>query len=332
MEDEQGRSVVGVALEEVDPTWIGVDVQTSATPALLGWCVVALTDLVPDPGTVRLVVTGDFLASVKDRITEPLERDFFDLRRNDGLVAAKTMRRPDGRIDVLVPAWWFAIAPDATADQQKSLEFHARRTLVHEARYVAMSQTGEDDPRFDAEPFARRTLLVTANQVIGEYRAESGVGAELRVGSASWDPIAILTSLRRGLARVVAEYQEHLDIPRLSRETWREASTAWKTLSYCAVELAEPGGGFGEPPESVTSHGLWRAMVGDHWPRFLEILGPVPSGATRVGPGVLEPAIERLAIELEAWLETLGFRFRDVQGGAFEFSIVKWDLLGEDAT
>ena len=286
----------------------------------------------PDPGTARLVVTGDFLASVKDRIDDPLERDFFDLRRNDGLVAAKTMRRLDGRIVVLVPAWWFAIAPDASADHHKSRELHVKRTLVHEARHVAMIQTGEDDRRFDAEPFARRALLMTADQVIGEYRAESGVGAELRVGSPPWDPIAILTSLRCELARVVTEYQAHPDTPRLSRETWRETSTAWKTLSYCAVELAESGGGFGELPESVTSHALWRAMVGGHWPRFLEILGPVPSGATRVGPGVLQTAIERLAIELEAWLETLGFRFRDVPGGGFEFSIVKLELFGEEGS
>jgi hypothetical protein len=80
-------------------------------------------------------------------------------------------------------------------------------------------------------------------------------------------------------------------------------------------------------PDSVTTHPLWPRMVGPHWSRFVQILVSMPSGTERVEHTPLAQAIADLASELQVWLEMLGLRWRDVEDGSFEFSIVKWDLL-----
>ena len=326
MEDEQERPHVGLGLEWVDLKQIGVDLETDTFPDLMIWCASALTALAPDPGTVRLVVTGDFVRSAKDRMADFVKRDEFDLVRNGGVVGAKTLTLADGRIDVLFPAWWFVT--DGTTDEERAaLEQLAKRTLVHEAQHVSMTQSGEEFEPPDGEPWARTNFLAIAGQVLDEYRAEAGVGTELRAGEERWEPITILTTLRENNARIVDEYQVHRDVGRLSYEIGTEVHTAWKLLAYVVAAGLNADRDCASLPGALTTHPMWVRMVGPHWSRFVEILTSMPSGTERVERPRHALAVTELAVELAAWLETLGYRWRDLEGGNSEFLIVKWDLL-----
>ena len=87
----------GLTLEAVAPELIGVDVTSGRVPPLMRWCLSALKEIAPDPGRVRMVVTGDFVASVRDRL-EGLGH-LYDLTRGSGFVGGKTIDRKSTRLN-----------------------------------------------------------------------------------------------------------------------------------------------------------------------------------------------------------------------------------------
>lgn len=210
MNSTSNQQAVSIILELVGPASLGLDPEKPAASELMSWCAMALGILSLDVSTVRLVVTGDLIESVKQRSTSEHQQQNYDTRRNSGIVAAKTMSLGDGRVDVLVPAWWFSI--EVTDDQKDDCERLAKRTTVHEAQHVAMAQAGEADGDYAGEPWARHNFLNIADQVIGEYRAETAVGPALRGADDVWDEIDVLVTLKEHLRRIVDEYQVHLDV------------------------------------------------------------------------------------------------------------------------
>lgn len=311
---------VALVLEDVDPVALGVDAHAQQTPELINFCRAILAAMAVEPDAVRLVITGNFVESVKRRLPEGDYRDNFDEIRGAGTVGAKTMVVAD-EIHVVFPAWLFLPSPDENAD------LTARRTAVHEAQHVAMEQHGEDEGDFPNEPWARRNLLTIAHQVIVEYRAELGVTEALRRDFETTLNTATPLALRDDLVRIDDAYQQSLDIAQLAYEVVQQAQHFWKALAYIAAarRVLNVSG-----PLAVGSDQdeLWEQMGAEHWERFEGTLSLVPSAHTRISSQDMSRVTDDLADTLTSWLESLGFTFKDTEDGLNSiFNIVSRHLL-----
>ena len=315
-----------IGIEHVPLDLLGMNPDQPVAPELMSWCVAVIRAFAPNPDGVRLVVTGDFVTSVRSRSVTEHQQQNYNVARNAGEVGAKTMTLADDTIDVIVPAWWFLPDPDAEIVAGRTAL--AKRTTAHEAFHVAMNQAGETETDYSSEGFVRHTLLSVADAVMEEYRAEVSLAEDLRVTpEARWDPLDIVTHLRDALKRIAAvEYQEHLDVERLIADVGVECLHAWQLFAYIAAGQTESDGTVSELGDEVTTNALWAWMVEPHWARFTEILAKFPPGLIRTPRADLEPHVHQLADELHRWLETLGFRWRQV-GPDSEVRIVHWTFV-----
>jgi len=317
-----------LVLEWVSPENLGIDSDSGTVPPLLYASLSTIGRAALRATEVRLVLTGDFVASVRERIPEGPFRDAYDTTRGDGIVAGKTMDREDGTIDVVLPAWMFVALDDS--DDEADRAPLVLRTVAHEAQHVAMDQAGEAEGAgySDEKRWARRNFLAMADQVVGEYRAEVALKRDVRT-AASWNPVDILGRLRADLRRIaLVDYQEHLDVRRLCQDASEQAHIAWKQLAYVAAAQRDDQGAFDDLSGDVVGDSLWQRMAASHWSRFTEVLAAVPPGSQRVDRATLEPRIGELATELQTWLVDFGFSWTDEDdAGNSTFRIVGWDLL-----
>lgn len=322
-EPETPKVDAPITIEYVPLDLIGMDADEPVAPELMAWCSAVVRAFAPNPDGVRLVVTGDLVTSVRERSVTEHQQQNYDVARNAGTVGAKTMARPDGTIDVIIPAWWFD--PDDSEGMVAGRTSLAKRTTAHEAFHVAMSQAQESSADYADVPFVRANLLYVADAVMEEYRAEVSLADDLRhAPEGAWEPLEIVTHLRGAIRRIACvEYQEHLDVGRLSTDVGVECLHAWQFLAYVAAAQTRSDGTLAPLPDDVTGDPLWTWMVEPHWPAFTSILAKFPPGAVRTPRVDLEPVIEELADELHDWLETLGFRWRQV-GDDSTFHVVHW--------
>ena len=316
---------LAVAIEYADPALLGVDAANGSFPELIQTCGEVLLACGADPVRTRLVITGDFVQSVRDRGEPDSEyHQNYDTRRNDGVVVGKTIDRDDNTVDVLLQGGLFLV--DGEDDQLAFQTETAIRTLVHEAQHVVTRQNGEDGSTFEESEWARRNFLTAADEVIEEYRAER-VATRL-VGPGGWNTAGLVGTARtwlNDLQRIaLEEYQQHLDTRRLSYDILQETHTVWKLLAYVAAELAE---GDASLPDAVAEDALWVRMVQPYWDEFTELLGAVPDAHSRVNRVRLDEHAASIADLFEQWLLSLGFEFADTPEGS-AFWIRDFGLLG----
>lgn len=312
-----------LAVEHVPLELLGMDPAKLVGTELMGLCAAIVRAFAPNPDGVRLVITGDFVSSVRARSVTEHQQQNYDVARNAGEVGGKTMTLPDGTIDVLLPVYLFLADPDEEIVAGRTVI--ATRTVTHEAFHVAMNQAGETVTDYASEPFVRGNLLYIADSVMEEYRAEVSLANNLRTApEGSWEPLQIVTHLRDALRRIACvEYQAHLDVGRLCTEIGVECMHAWQLLAYIAAAHTQSDGAVAALPDTVTSDPLWVWMVEPHWSAFTGVLSTFPPALVRTSRTDLEPLVSELADKLHAWLETLGFRWRQV-GDDSEFLIVHW--------
>lgn len=311
------------AIEYVPLELLGMSPDVPVGTELMSSCAAIIRAFAPNPDGVRLVITGDFVSSARTRSVTEHQQQNYDVARNAGTVGGKTMRLADGTIDVLLPAYLFAPDPDERILAGRRII--ATRTATHEAFHVAMDQAGETVTDYTREPSVRANLLYIADSVMEEYRAEVSLAYDLRrAPECAWEPLEIVTHLRDALRRVASvEYQAHLDVGRLCTDIGVECLHAWQLLAYIAAAQTQEEGSVAALPDEVTSDPLWVWMVEPHWSAFSSILSRIPPALVRTPRADLEPLVAQLADELHEWLETLGFRWRQVGVGS-EFLVVHW--------
>ena len=310
-------------VEYVPLELLGMNPDEPVGTELMTLCAAIVRAFAPNPDGVRLVITGDFVSSVRARSVTEHQQQNYDVARNAGEVGGKTMRLPDGTIDVLLPAYLFA--PDPDEEILAGRRIIATRTVTHEAFHVAMNQAGETVTDYTSEPFVRGNLLYIADAVMEEYRAEVSLAENLRTApEGAWEPLKIVTHLRDALRRIACvEYQAHLDVGHLCTDIGVECLHAWQLLAYIAAAQTQDDGTVAALPDKVTGNPLWVWMVEPHWSAFTSILSKIPPALVRTSRADLEPLVGQLADELHEWLETLGFRWRQV-GVDTEFLVVHW--------
>lgn len=313
-----------VLLEGCEWPDIGVAPESDKLPELVAWCMAAVGLIAVDSDRVRLVITGDFVQSVRDRTLSEYYRENYDTERSTGTVGGKTMTLADGSVDVLLHASGFR-RPESEDDRAEREEL-IRRTTVHEANHVAMEQAGEGALSYNTQTWARQNILGSADSVISEYRAELGVAEFAPFPYQGWDFLEILQDFQIRLKSVDEAYQESLDVGALSMSVGTQATIVWRVFAYLAAYLRKAEGGFNDLPSEWTDEPIWQRIVGNHWATFTAILEPIPSGSHRIERSELDRSIDALASELQAWLATIGFSFVDTAEGP-RFNILSRGLL-----
>ena len=318
----QSKEIPTLALEHVDAGFIGVDPAAGTIPGAMSRCLEVLTRIAVDPGKVRLVVTGDFVGSVRERVDDGPASDDFNLKRGSGMVAGKTMPRDDGSIDVLLPWWFFSLKLEG--EHQVSADYLAVRTATHEAQHVAMRQNGQSFVAPAESSWRERNFTNAADSILDEYRAELGVAQLYDNEDSPWAPIDVLSALSRGIAVAVASYQEHLEVDRLAFELGSVCVVAWKAFAYmAAIDVHSPEK---SPVASDVQHDpLWIRMGATSWPHFRAALASAPSGVEVMTEDAVATQVTNLAHTLAAWLIELGFTWTDT-----EFKIASWYFTDRD--
>ena len=328
--------------EAVDFEYIGMNSGNPQPTELMIFCCAMLGTAAPDPEKVCFVVTGDFEESVKQRLPEGEYRDSFDTQRGAGMVAAKTLKVSD-EIHVVFPQWMFVdteaalriLEPEEAAkiaSTEAERAQHVRRTAFHEAQHVAIAQRGEDTVDLDGLGWASKNFVSVAAQIIEEYRAELAVPRELREEHELVFPVDALEHLRADLTRITTvEYQQHLDVGKLSYDVVQQTHHVWKVLAYLVAARRV----FGIVPSTaipadVQRKEAWRLMAAPLWERFEALLSEIPPGQISVSPKALHRCAIELADLLSEWVRLLGFRWDDIGDPAdqnSQFSIESWGLF-----
>ncbi|KQR25795.1 hypothetical protein ASF76_00360 [Microbacterium sp. Leaf151] len=270
-----------------------------------------------------LVVTGDFDASVRDRLPHEV-RAHWTSTRGDGDVGAKVMAVGD-EMHVLMHEYYFEPQPDPSFDYEQRNKM-IQRLARHESRHVTMEQAGEaGGPTIDRDGEARRRFLHIADAVISEYRAELDVPLQYDVPFSRFDPKDVATWLRDAITQVVTvEYQRHLDVERLAYSIAQMLEIAVKQLAPIAAKRALSGEAVGAPFDASTSASKdWMEMVAPSWSDFENALRAVPPSRDRVAAEQLARLTQQLADVLNEWLRRLGFEWNDTD---HTFLIKAWDL------
>ena len=326
--------LVAYAFEAVNPVLLGMDEETwiPTQQVNLARAILALTAV--DMTKVVLVVTGDMVASTRERL-EPHLRDAFSDERGAGTLGGKTMNVGD-EVHVLMP-FWFYVDADAAASMQPGEEADefsantegrvalARRIIVHEAQHVRMTQKGEAGVDLSGTDRARRDFLFLAHDVLDEYRAELGVAADFREAFEYEVAAETLPAFREGLKRAVRENQRHRNVETLMDAVLAQAQHAWKALANVAAARR-----VGAVTEPLSASGTdWDELAAPYWDRLEELLGMTPPPAEQFTPEAQRPLMEALADLLDEWLRGLGFLWRDIDGGRnAEFKITSRHISG----
>jgi hypothetical protein len=280
-----------------------VDPATGRVPDLLAWCVGTLANIVPDPSAVSLVITGDFVGSVRSRFPDDPSVEGFNLTRGTGMVAAKTMERSDGTIDVLMHAGYFAAGLDQ--EQQVAAAQIVPRTLVHEAAHVCTLQNKETYEH-SGPPGRDGDLASLGYAILDEYRAELSVPLELREGELPLDFLLTLDTLAEALGQAVADYQQHHEVRVMLEQVVDAASVSCKPMAcMAALERLDPQ----QTPltDDVRADSCWQRMAGPQWPAFRRLLERAGPGDEVMGAAAIEALVGELATLLLVWLSDLGF-------------------------
>jgi hypothetical protein len=296
--------VPNLVLEEVDAEAVGVDLASGTVPDLLLRCLAELAVAAVVPERATLVVSGDFVGSVRRRLGDHPSAAEFDLARGSGSVGAKTMLQPDGSIHVIVP--WYYFSSEYEAEQPAEAGALILRTVVHEAQHVAMHQNAQGYERPKEQSWRDANFTSIADSVIDEYRAELGVIASGVQDTTSWSPLDVLDDLASGLGAAAASYQSHLDVERLIREVGAASAIAWRLMGYIAAAETRGSENVLITPE-VLADPRWLRGAATSWTNFRRILDGIPPGREVLPQAEINVAVVQLADVLASWLADLGF-------------------------
>jgi hypothetical protein len=292
-----------------------------------------LASLVDRPGEVTLVIPMDFVAAVNLR--EPGVD--FRSNRGSGVVAARTMPRPDGTVDVLVPAAFIG-AKDANdeplytargaLDGDPALVQLMRRTIVHEAQHAVMAQRGSDWRAYEAlgvSPEAAKHHYGAAAKMCDEHRAEyNAIQLTTPKPPTADDVLAVLSHLGQELAAAYSDFQGSNDLRELRDQVYAACIHFWTSVAYWAAQFRQ-GDEIVDVPADIAQLQAWQRYVGGTWGDMMQALSLLPVTSLTTSPEVLQDAARGLAVAVEKSLNHIGFRHFDGPTSA-EFYVDRVDF------
>lgn len=297
-----------------------------------------LAKLVDRPDEVSLVVAVS-LASAVQR-TQPGVAYHTD--RGTGTVAARTIQRADGHIDVIIESG-FLTEVDAygqgrfTAAGLPQLSRRGlaqmRKTIIHEAQHATMHQRNSGYDRFEfskhASDYPRWDYAVAA-KVLDEYRAEwNAAQQDSRQPPSVKDVLDVLQHLGSALAAADARYQAAptpAAVAMLMEDVYNACAAYWTWMAYWAAQFRGNSVPVGAEIQNLN---LWKRYVGPTWAGLNQILDQVPVEDLGAPQEKLRQAAARVAGH---WVpQSLGHMgFRHVVGpGGEAFYIDRHDFPSE---
>lgn len=314
--EDQTYPVSALQLEWIDdPVKFGIKNSAGEVPEVILLCLTIASEILPQPDMVSLVLTGDFVGSVRHR----LNGADYSLDRGSGFVGGKTMRNDDGSIDILLHAALAQRAFSPVENPDATLLF--LHTVAHELNHAAMYQRHESQWEGDRSSWKDANLRSAAVSVIGEYRAELGALEIVPDESSSWDLDEIAQNLSNSVENVVLNYQDHRDVNKLVFDVGTQFLMAWKALAYVAA--FEHGRPSAEEPIPTPTSQEWLRMGAHSWEEFKAILAPVMSGTIEADSKLVDRTTQALLDIFDQWLRRVGFNWDEPM---FKISI---DYLNE---
>lgn len=315
-------------LSEEGAQLLAAGIEASGDGGALAQLIGAVTNALrpEDRAKTRLVITGDFVATVNAR-KDPAETPF-TMERGAGVVAAKTMPPDaDGLVDILIPIYWLLPLEDAqeTAEQSGLIQHLA----AHEAVHASIHHIG-DEP-FDLHhreefAYASMNFISMASEQIEEHMAEY-LGSQVtgrEIEQSASNVKASIEAWQETLATELPAIPE--DDPHYFQRgmlvTFNALHILWKTLAYLAAALRTEDS-FRPVPSDIASLPGWRQHIAPWWDRYVELLGEIPM-TVEVDIAATDEVVREMGLHLQTWADELGFDFHDTPQGGF-FRIKLWD-------
>lgn len=244
-----------------------------------------LGSLVDRPDEVALVVAVRLASAVQRR--QP--RVAYHTDRGPGAVAARTMKRADGHVDVIIESG-FLTEVDASGQgrftaaglPQLSRQglFQMRKTIIHEAQHATMHQRNSGYDQFELSKHASdypRWDYAVAAKILDEYRAEwNAAQQDSRQPPSVKDVLDVLEHLGSELAAADARYQAAptpVGVATLMEDVYNVCAAYWTWMAYWAAQFRGNGVRVGAEIQNLN---LWKRYVGPTWAALIQILDEVP--------------------------------------------------------
>jgi hypothetical protein len=261
-----------------------------------------------------IVITGDFVRTIRDRTTSEPERETYTVDRLFGEAFARVMPKLGGGTVAVFNAGLVAQG----TDEELALE-----TFEHEAHHVAIFKRGEalNDLRLRKEAnlkTAEATFVAIAGITAEEYRVASAV----RGGRGAPSP-TYRTSLDDGLDAFLDAVWKASEKRRWGGSVDDYCRTVMTAFSHLAVLLAyiAAEGEQEDEAEELSSHELWTDSIRSLWPRWVDGLGAIPDARQPAARSDLDARTNELVDVLRDLLQQIGFVLEDEEDGVL-FDVV----------
>jgi hypothetical protein len=280
-----------------------------------------LTSLVDRPDDVTLVIACDLVEAVKLREFGPYTMD-----RGSSAVAARTMPRANGRVDVIVHGYYLADKtpaglPTFTAAGYPRLNAEAikryHRTIAHEAQHANMEWAGSGFRAYrlhDIGGGAKRLQFEVARKMCDEHRAErNAIENYSSQPPTAKDVLDILCHMGKELADASARYEQSPKTPanrrQLHTEVYNACGPVWTWVALWAAEYRDVDG-VGPVPDDIAELKIWQRYIGPAWQTMADALSQLPVEVD-TSPDTLHQAAKGVAKAVAKSLEQIGFRHSD---------------------
>jgi hypothetical protein len=279
-----------------------------------------LASLVDRPDEVTLVVPVGLAEAIVRR-----QRDTaYHTDRGTGMVAARTMRLPDGHVEVIIETGFLVDVDDTGQGRftpagvprlsQGGLQA-LRRTMVHEAQHAVMIQRDSGYEQYElqthAADFPRWDYAVSA-KMCDEHRAEwNAVQLTSQERPSRNDILDALSHLGTELTAANARYQASSlasnDTYQLMEGVYNACAAFWTSMAYWAAQLRD-GDNLGAMDTEISGLELWKRYVGPTWDSLGEALSHLPVADLTTPAAVLQQSARGLATWVDESLQFIGFR------------------------
>jgi len=263
----------------------------------------------------------------------------YHTERGIGIVAARTMKRADGTIEVIIETELLLdIAnegPRTTAaglpQMGRSQLAEMKSTIIHEAQHANMYQREAGFDQFDEVSVLGADLrwgYAVAAKILDEYRAEfNAAQAASRQPPSISDVLEVLEHLGNELVAANARYQRaptSEGVATLMQDVYNACAPCWTYVAYWAAQFR--GNGLDLPAE-IDNHKLWKRYVGPTWAELMQILDDTPVEDLGTPGTTLRQAAAHMTNWVSRSLQHIGFRHvNDAEGEAFY--IERFDFPG----
>ncbi|GAB3396892.1 hypothetical protein [Amycolatopsis echigonensis] len=283
-----------------------------------------ISQRVIDPDQVELVVTGDFVASVRARATNAVEANHYSPERGSGVAIAKTIVDGDRSI-IVVPGF-------VLSGVENVFDELGRHCISHEALHALLKQRGEDTSAASARlatTQSERDYLTSAGVIAEEYRVEACLAVE-----GSTPPTTSQSGFDDALEAARLTFLDAIILRHPAESMHRPSATARQgthhlgiQLGYLAAELTNAHGTVPAiPPTALARNPLWARLVGPSWQRIAGVLSELPDASNPTAEDALTQTVLSLANALKDWIRHVGFVWRDTPEGGLYFDVLRHDF------